>query len=61
MFRKHKGQDFMPPSMPDAIKWTTKDPYLEWKHSDIEWAIIKATGDGGSVPYSNGADAVVMA
>jgi hypothetical protein len=42
MFRKYKGYDFMPNTMPDAIKWSKKDPYLDWKHSEIEWAIIKA-------------------
>ena len=43
MFREYKGYDFMPDTMHNAIKWSKNDPYLEWKHSDIEWAIIKAT------------------
>jgi hypothetical protein len=48
MFRKGKGYDFMPDTMPNAIKWSKSDPYLEWKHSDIEWAIIKATEQNAS-------------
>jgi hypothetical protein len=43
MFRQHKGLNFMPDTMPDALKWNKRDPYLEWKHSDIEWAIIEAS------------------
>ena len=43
MFRNYKGLDFIPDTMPDALKWGKNDPYLKWKHSDIEWAIIKAS------------------
>ncbi|KAF8236909.1 hypothetical protein L208DRAFT_1227440, partial [Tricholoma matsutake] len=39
---KWKGEAFMPSTMHPAIAWSKEDPYLEWDHADIEWAIIKA-------------------
>lgn len=32
----------MPSTVHPAITWSEKDPFIEWNHADIEWAIIKA-------------------
>ena len=66
MFRQHKGLDFIPSTMPDAIKWCKNDPYLEWKHNDIDWAIIKAAeqktvnGLKRKAPYSEHVDSPAL-
>ncbi|KAF8231791.1 hypothetical protein L208DRAFT_1205845, partial [Tricholoma matsutake] len=41
-FCKWKGEFFVPSTVHPAITWSKEDPYLEWDHADIEWAIIKA-------------------
>ena len=30
----------MPPTVHKAIQWEEGDPFLEWPHSNIEWAIL---------------------
>jgi hypothetical protein len=66
MFRQHKGLDFIPHTMPDALKWSKNDPYLEWKHNDIDWAIIKAAeqktvnGLKRKAPYSEHVDSPAL-
>ena len=41
-FQKWKGEIFVPSTVHHAIAWNKEDPYLEWNHADIEWAITKA-------------------
>ncbi|KAF8229180.1 hypothetical protein L208DRAFT_1124923, partial [Tricholoma matsutake] len=40
LYRQLKGQDYMPPTVHKAIRWGAHDPFLEWPHSDIEWALL---------------------
>jgi hypothetical protein len=39
-YRQLKGKDCMPPTVHKAIQWGERDPFLEWPHSNIEWAIV---------------------
>jgi hypothetical protein len=66
MFRQHKGLDFIPHTVPDTLKWSKNDPYLEWKHNDIDWAIIKAAEQktvdslNRKAPYSEHVDSPAL-
>jgi hypothetical protein len=45
-FREHKGLQYMPSELHNALRWNKRDPYLEWEDRDvIQWRIIEpATG-----------------
>ncbi|KAF8230319.1 hypothetical protein L208DRAFT_1476726 [Tricholoma matsutake] len=40
MYRQLKGEDYMPPTVHKAIRWGPSDPFLEWPHSNMEWALV---------------------
>jgi hypothetical protein len=43
LYRQLKGQDYMPPTIHNAIKWGPRDSFLDWPHSNIEWALVDKT------------------
>ncbi|KAF8240423.1 hypothetical protein L208DRAFT_1233052, partial [Tricholoma matsutake] len=43
LYRQLKGQDYMPPTIHNAIKWGAHDPFLDWTHSNIKWALVDKT------------------
>ncbi|KAF8238908.1 hypothetical protein L208DRAFT_1240093 [Tricholoma matsutake] len=40
LYRQLKGEDYMPPTIHKAIRWGASDPFLEWPHSNMEWALV---------------------
>ena len=32
----------MPSTVHPTIQWSKENPFMEWEHADIEWAIVKA-------------------
>jgi hypothetical protein len=41
LYRQLKGGDYMPPTIHKAIRWGPSDPFLEWPHSNLEWALVE--------------------
>ncbi|KAF8223234.1 hypothetical protein L208DRAFT_1317965, partial [Tricholoma matsutake] len=40
MYRQLKGEDYVPPTVHNAIRWGPSDSFLEWQHSNMEWALV---------------------
>ena len=44
LFREYKGLEYMPPRIHNAIKWSKRDPWLEWDHNTKgAWHIVGMT------------------